>query len=1229
MIDLGVIALQTFPSVASPFAAATWQVVLLGGIVLALMLALTRLTFVVLANVSLTRTLERRVAERTEALEATMRAGQERETALKESEVRFRMLADTASDVVFRVRLLPQPRFEYLSPSIEWVTGYRVEEVIANPELTWERIVEDLDDIEARIAVSPDESVVFRYLRKDGKRIWVEVRTAVQRNDDGHVAVLQGIARDITYRIEETAELARLAAIVDSSGEAIVGTDTTGNITVWNPAAERLFGYTREEILGSALDTLIPPHLADERDTVRARCFAGEVVGPFDTQRLHKDGTLIDVSVMLSPIRDERDAITGISASIGDITDRRATEHELRLSDERNRLILEQAQTAFVGTDQSGRIAEWNRQAETVFGWTADEAIGRRPGFLFPEHDRDLHETALRDLLVTGRGAGMQDPVQFTAVRRDGSFVRIEAHVSIVVVEDTRRVYAFLLDITDRARAERALRKSEETFRRLMQSAPDAAIIVDSRMRVMLVNTAAENMVGYSFERLLGEPIQTILPEGLPETAKFLEAEARHRDGHAIAVDIRTSPIETGDEQYTALFIRDIADRKAVEAALRRSEERFRSMVQSALDAAIIVDRAGRIVLANAEAERLYGYDPGDLIGRNLDVLVPERFRSHHTSRFMRMAESSNGRDSVYRRDLTARRKDGSEFPADAILSSFETEDGVFLTALIRDTTERTRTEELLRRSEERFRAIFEGGPLGIVVTTGDGTLVRANRAFTEMIGFSESDLLDRSLDDLLHPERLNDRAHRDRVMGGEISTYRIQQEYLRRDGEAIWADIVWSTLIEDEQVFLVGLVQDVTTQRDAEDALRRANDELRRANEAKSVFLARMSHELRTPLSAILISAEMLTTPAYGARTDEMLTQLGGRILQGGRHLLGLIDDLLDLTRIETGRLNISPVPMSAAGLIIELEGGLGPHARRKRVRLELPDGDDVTLLADPLRIRQVFLNLIGNAIKFTDAGGSVWVGVSQRRGTATFTVTDTGPGIAPEDIARIFEPFEQATPSAEGAGLGLAIAKQIVQMHGGTIEVESSLGTGTTFKVALPLASTAVPADGSDESPVPSAPRRDGRILLVEDDEDIAALMQNVLRTAGFEPAHAATAGAAVQTARAFRPDLVLLDIGLGTESGLAIVEALRDWPGGEHTPILALSAFAMPDEIRRAREAGCDDYLVKPISGRDIVACIDQWIAMRDAAPSRNSSAGDGQHESERDPPVTALGPHASAE
>jgi PAS domain S-box-containing protein len=276
----------------------------------------------------------------------------------------------------------------------------------------------------------------------------------------------------------------------------------------------------------------------------------------------------------------------------------------------------------------------------------------------------------------------------------------------------------------------------------------------------------------------------------------------------------------------------------------------------------------------------------------------------------------------------------------------------------------------------------------------------------------------------------------------------------IRKDGSRFWANVV-ITALRDEQGNLRGfasVARDMTERRRAEEALRRSEEASRRASEAKGEFLALLAHELRAPLTTMLISADLLRDPRSGPLPEATVRDLGAKLLASGRHLLDLVDDLLDLSRIEAGQLDLAPVPTPLGPLLGEVREAVAPLAADQGVRLDVRADVPGHPVADPLRLRQVLLNLLTNAIKFTGPGGRVWVEVARSEREVVISVRDTGPGIAPEDLDRIFRPFERTSAATPGAGLGLAIARRLVELQLGTLRVASTVGEGTTFTVSLP---------------------------------------------------------------------------------------------------------------------------------------------------------------------------------
>ncbi len=383
------------------------------------------------------------------------------------------------------------------------------------------------------------------------------------------------------------------------------------------------------------------------------------------------------------------------------------------------------------------------------------------------------------------------------------------------------------------------------------------------------------------------------------------------------------------------------------------------------------------------------------------------------------------------------------------------------------------------------------------------------------------------------------------------------------------------------------------------------ANVQLTEANEQKTRFLANVSHELRTPLHAILVASELVHDSPAGMLSDDKIRNFGATIQSSGRLMVRLIDDLVDLSRIEAGRMDIRPTRFALGDLLAEIAPNLQNTAQTRGVALEIPDGPGPRVMADSIRLRQILTNLIGNALKFTERGGRVWVEVATRHSATLITVNDTGIGIAPEDLERAFLPFEQVSrTSTPGAGLGLAIARSLAELHGGQLDVSSTLGVGSSFTLTLPRRPEPGPANASQASAsLPVTSLGGGKpILVVEDDPTALSLATEVLHMANYDVWQARGLAEAREHLERDTPALVLLDLRLGDGDGVDLAKAIRADDRHAGIPILALSADAMPDDVVRAKAAGCGDFLSKPVSPRVLLSHIEKLIAGQAARPAR---------------------------
>ena len=475
-------------------------------------------------------------------------------------------------------------------------------------------------------------------------------------------------------------------------------------------------------------------------------------------------------------------------------------------------------------------------------------------------------------------------------------------------------------------------------------------------------------------------------------------------------------------------------------------------LLEAAPDAIVGVNTDGIIVLVNAQTERLFGYSRAELIGEPLEMLVPESARDGHPQHRKEYGAEPVPRPMGAGMELAGRRRDGTEFPAEISLSAIETTDGMIISAAVRDVTDR-------KRAEQKFRGLLEAAPDAIVGIDRDGNIVLVNAQTERLFGYPRDELLGRPLE-LLIPERARavHPSHRlsyvtdphPRPMGAGM-----ELAGRRRDGSEFPAEISLSAIETETGIVVSAAVRDVTDRKAIEEELREKNAELERLGRAKDTFLASMSHELRTPLNAIIGFTGTLLMELPGPLNADQARQLR-TVEHSGKHLLTIINDILDLARIESGAVELDLEPVDCAMVVESVTSTVRPLADDKRLKLtvNLPD-HPVIVHSDTRALGQILINLTGNAIKFTESG-SVTVDLLDPGPDGVhpaISVTDTGCGIA--DTRGIFNAFERgargASSAKEGTGLGLHISHKLAELIGATIDIDTAPGMGSTFTVTL----------------------------------------------------------------------------------------------------------------------------------------------------------------------------------
>ena len=814
-----------------------------------------------------------------------------------------------------------------------------------------------------------------------------------------------------------------------------------------------------------------------------------------------------------------------------------------------------------------------------------------------------------------------------------------------------------------------ALQDSTQRLTVTLNSIGDGVIATDAQARVTLLNPVAQDMTGWTQAQAVGRPVGEVfhivnkadrhvatIPVARVLKMGTVQGLANHtvllgRDGREFDIADSCAPVRDlqGEVVGAVLVFRNVTAEYAAQQALRDSAARVQTILNTVGEGIVTLHaQGGTIESANPAIERMFGYSAAELKGKAFGFLVPELEQEQEQEQEQDQAfyaASPEARAQGQGREVMGFRKDGSFFPLEIAVSEMLLGGQRHFTGILRDISARKQAEEALRKAGTLQSAIFSSANFCCIATDAQGLIQIFSVGAEHMLGYTAAELVNQVTPaDISDRKEVNARAAALSAQlgsaiapGFEALAFKASRgmddsyelSYIRKDGERLPAVVSVSALRGDDSAIigymLIGI--DNTSRKLAEAErfqldkalqikaieLEAARATAEKANQAKSEFLSSMSHELRSPLNAILGFAQLMDSGVPPPTATQRASI--ERILKAGWYLLELINEILDLALIESGKLSMSMEPVSLQDVLQDCRTMMEPLASKRGIQMRFPKFKAPCFVqADRTRVKQVFVNLLTNAIKYNRPKGSVDITFRPAGKTRMhISVRDTGEGLSTRKLAQLFEPFNrlgQEESEEEGTGIGLVVSKQLVELMDGSIGAHSTVGVGSDFWIELNLADPqSLILDAEEELALLPAPAPLGStvrtLLYVEDNEaNMELVAQLIARRSDIRLLRAEDGVRGLAMARTHLPDVILMDINLPGISGQQALGLLHDDPMTTHIPVLALSANAMPRDVEKGLEAGFFRYLTKPIKIAEFMLALDQGLELAQAAPETST-------------------------
>ena len=865
---------------------------------------------------------------------------------------------------------------------------------------------------------------------------------------------------DITERKRREEEASRMVTVVRDSNDAIMIQDFEGNILAWNHGAELMFGYSEQEALQMKIWQLAPPNKAAEQKNFNRRIFAGEKVVSFETQRLTKDGRLLDIWLTVTKLMDNAGKVIGIASTERDITERKRKEEEAS----RMVTVVRDSNDAITIHDFEGHITAWNHGAELMYGYSEEEALQKNIWLLTPSNRAEEQKDFTRRLIAGEKITSLETQ----RVTKDGRILDVWMTVTKLVDDDGKPIGIASTErnITERNRAEEALLESNATIRSLVNATPESLFLMALDGTVQAANENVAKRLGRTVEELEGHSIWEALPPELTRSRKpLIEAIIRsgkpdhfedERSGISILNIVHPVLNKQGQVSRVAVLGIDITERKQAEEKLRESEAKFRDTIKYLDEGYYSVTLDGTLLSHNIAFNKILGIDPQrDMKGAKLpDFWQDPEDRKEYLKEFM-----SKGFINNY--IVNAKTIGGGHIVVIANAHHIKDENGkpVRIDGTFIDITERMRIEEELHKSEEKYRLLFQNAQIGMYRSKIDGSaFLDVNDKFAKILGFSREELLGtEGRIRWANPEDRGNMIKRLKEYGGILTNYETQ--VLAKNGDI--REVLASIELHPNEGSLDGTMMDITERKKAEEEIKKLNESLERrvrertndlqiSNKELEAFAYSVSHDLRAPLRTIDGFSHALLDD-YDDKLDVQGKDYLRRVRAATQMMAQLIDDMLKLSRVTRTEMNIEKVNLTqiARSVINELQ----KSQPERFINIKIADGLEDT--ADSRLMRLALENLLGNAWKFTgkQAEAVIEFGATKEDERKVYFIRDNGAGFDMAYVDKLFAPFQRLHTMEEypGTGIGLATVQRIINRHGGRVWAKGQVGKGATFYFSL----------------------------------------------------------------------------------------------------------------------------------------------------------------------------------